>query len=138
MIYSYNVSEQSVDANAALVYTIDAVKTGVTVIHSAGTSTFTLNKPGYYYVTVTASGAASSEGADPISLALYNGTDIIPGAAASATSTATTDIVNLTINTIIPVRPSCCAIDNTVNLIVMNTGVAATFTNTTITITKLA
>lgn len=138
MIYSYNVSEQNVDANGALIYAIDAVKTGITVTHSAGTSTFTLNRPGYYYVTVTASGAASSEGTDPISLALYNGTDAIPGAVASATSTTATDIVNLTINTIIPVRPSCCAIDNTVNLIVMNTGVATTFSNTAITITKLA
>ena len=138
MIYSYNDKEQTLAQNTPVVYSVDAIKTGTTVTHAAGTSTFVLNKPGYYYVTVTAIGSASATSTDPIVLALYNGASQIAGAVASELSTETTDIVDLTINTIIPVRPSCCAVDNTVNLIVINTGVEAVYTNATITITKLS
>ena len=138
MIYSYNTKEQTVAPDSELTYAVDAIKTGTTVTHAPGTGTFVLNKSGYYYITVTAVGSASATGTDPLTLTLYNGTTPLPAAVASATSTATTDIVDLTINVIIPVRPSCCAVDNTVNLMVVNTGVEATYTNTTITITKLA
>lgn len=138
MIFSYNTKEQTLQPNEEVIYAVDAIKTGTTVIHAAGTGTFVLNKPGYYYVTVTAVGAADTTSTDPITLALYNGTDELAGAVASASSDDNTDFVNLTINTIIPVRPSCCAVDNTVNLLVVNTGVAAVYTNTTISITKLA
>ena len=138
MIYSYNTKEQTLAPNTEVVYSVDAIKTGSTVTHAAGTGTFVLNKPGYYYVTVTAVGSASATTTDPITLTLYNGTTPIAGATASELSAEATDIVDLTINTIIPVRPSCCAVDNTVNLMVVNTGVEAIYTNTTITITKLS
>jgi len=55
------------------VYNVDPVKTGCTVTHTPGTSVFTLNKSGYYYVIVTASGAPSATGTDPIEISLYNG-----------------------------------------------------------------
>ena len=45
--------------------------------------------------------------------------------------------VNLAFSTIIKVPPSCCAIDNAVSLTLVNTGVAATYTNVNINITKL-
>jgi len=138
MIYSYNTKEQTVATDSEVTYAVDAIKTGTTVTHAPGTGTFVLNKSGYYYVTVTAVGSASATGTDLVTLTLYNGTNPLPGAIASETSTATTDVVTLVINTIIPVRPSCCAVDNTVNLIVVNTGVEAVYTNTTITITKLS
>lgn len=138
MIYSYNLNEQTLASNAEVVYAVDAVATGVTATHTPGTSTFSLNRPGYYYVTVTATASATAAATDPISISLYNGPTQIAGAVASALSQDATDDVNLTINTIIPVRPSCCAIDNTVTLIVVNTGIEAVISNATITITKLA
>lgn len=138
MIYSYNSSEQTLASNAEVVYAVDVVETGVTATHTPGTSVFSLNKPGYYYITVTATASATASATDPISISLYNGPTQIAGANASALSQDATDAVNLTINAIIPVRPSCCAIDNTVTLIVVNTGIEAVFDNTTITITKLA
>lgn len=135
MVYSYNSTKQTLATNADVIYNNDVVKTGTTVTHTPGTSIFTLNRPGYYYVTVTASGAATAAGTDPISLALFNGTVQLPGAVSTALSEDTT---SMTINTIIPVRPSCCMVDNTVELHVVNTGVEATYDNTTITITKIA
>ena len=60
------------------------------------------------------------------------------GGAPSELSTGTSDIVDLTINTIIKVCPSCCAIDNSAAISVVNTGIGAIYSNTTITITKIA
>lgn len=45
--------------------------------------------------------------------------------------------MNFAFATIIKVPPSCCAVDNTANLTLVNTGVAAIFTNVNINITKL-
>lgn len=138
MIYSYNATEQVLDTNEALVYNVDAVKTGTTVTHTSGTSVFTFNKSGYYYVTVTAIATAATAQTEPTTIALFNGDVAIAGATASSLISVDNGVVNLVINVILPVRPSCCAIDNTVNLSVVNTGVASTYTNTTISITKLA
>jgi hypothetical protein len=70
MIYSYNASEQTLTSNAEVVYAVDVVKTGTTVTHTPGSTVFTLNKPGYYYVTVLATVAATDVATDPIVIAL--------------------------------------------------------------------
>ena len=137
MIYSYTISPQTIATNDNLIFTIDKIKTGCTVSHSAGTSTFTFNKPGYYYVTFDGVASATAAATDPIVVELYNGATPIEGALSSALSAAVDTPVSLTISTIIQVRPNCPAIDNTVNLIVKNTGIEANYTNATITITKL-
>lgn len=138
MIYSYTNSDQTIATNGKLAYATDAIKTGCTVRHTPGGTTFNLVKPGYYYVTVTAVGAASATATTPLVLQLFNGSNAVAGATASELSTGTSDIVDLTINTIIKVCPSCCAIDNSVAISVVNTGISAIYSNTTITITKIA
>lgn len=55
----------------------------------------------------------------------------------AASTTALTDIKSLSFSTIIQVKPSCCAVDNNVNLTLVNTGVPATFSNVNVVITKL-
>ena len=136
MIYSYNINEQALGTDADVIYNNNVVNNDSAIIHTPGTSIFTLVRPGSYRVTVTATGAASASGTDPITLALYNGSVQIPGAISSVTSADTTDIGTLVIDAIITVRPSCCAINNTVNLTVKNIGVAATYSNTTIAIAR--
>lgn len=139
MVYSYNIEKQSLGTDSIVVFTTDAIKTGCTVTHTEGTGIFTLTRPGYYYVTVTADLAATeAQTTDPVQLQLYNGTTALSAATAAELSTSDTDIVNLTINTIIKVEPSCCIVNNNVSLNVVNTGVEATAFNTTITITKIA
>jgi hypothetical protein len=137
MIYSYNATPQTVAVDDDLTFTINGVKTGCTVTHAAGTSTFVFNKAGYYYVTFNGVASATAAATDPITVELYNGTTAIPGATSSALSAAIDTPVVLSIGTIIQVRPNCPAIDNTVNLVVKNVGIEANYTNATITITKL-
>ena len=134
MISSYNVTTQNVVTNGTLTFTTDRILTGCTATRDG--STFQLNKPGYYYVTFNASGAATSVVGD-IVVALVNNGVVVPGATATVSPTVINSTRNFAFSTIIKVPPSCCAIDNTANLTIVNTGVAATFTNANINITKL-
>ena len=138
MIYSYSDKDQAVVSEGGLVYNFDSIKTGCTVSHVEGTSTFTLSRPGYYYVIVTATGAATETGTGEITLTLYNKTTPVDGAIATASSDGLTDVADLVINAIVKVAPSCCVVNNAAVLTVVNTGADATYANTTITITKIA
>ena len=137
MIYSYTIAPQTLATDENLVFTIDTVKTGCTVTHAGGTPTFTFNKPGFYYVTFNGVASATAAATDPIVVEMYNGATAIAGALSSELSAAVDTPVALSMSTIIQVRPNCPAIDNTVNLIVKNTGITAEYTNAAITITKL-
>ena len=134
MISSYNNTTQNVVVDGLLNFTTDRILTGCTVTRNG--QTFQLNKPGYYYVTFNADGAATTAVGDLIVVLQNNGV-AVPGAIATFTTTVADDATNLTFSTIIRVPPSCCAVDNTANLTLVNTGVAATFTNVNINITKL-
>ena len=134
MISSYNNTSQEVAINGLLTFTTDRILTGCTATRNG--QTFQLNKPGYYYVTFNADGAATTAVGD-IVVVLQNNGVAVPGAIATFTATVADDAVNLAFSTIIRVPPSCCAVDNTANLTLVNTGVAATFTNANINITKL-
>lgn len=134
MLSSYNNTAQDVAINGLLTFTTDRILTGCTATRNG--QTFQLNKPGYYYVTFNADGAATTAVGD-IVVTLQNNGVIVPGAIATFTTTVVGDTANLAFSTIIRVPPSCCAVDNTANLTLVNTGVAATFTNVNINITKL-
>ena len=134
MISSYNNTSQEVAINGLLTFTTDRILTGCTATRNG--QTFQLNKPGYYYVTFNADGAATTAAGDIVVVLQHNGI-AVPGAIATQTVAAADDAVNLTFATIIRVPPSCCAVDNTANLTLVNTGVATTYTNVNINITKL-
>ena len=134
MISSYNITTQEVAANGLLTFSTDRILTGCTATRNG--QTFQLNKPGYYYVTFNADGAATTAAGD-IVVVLQNNGIAVPGAIATQTVAAADDAVNLAFATIIRVLPSCCAVDNTANLTLVNTGVATTYTNVNINITKL-
>ena len=134
MISSYNNTSQEVAINGLLTFTTDRILTGCTATRNG--QTFQLNKPGYYYVTFNADGAATTAAGDIVVVLQNNGIAVL-GAIATQTVAAADDAVNLAFSTIIRVPPSCCAVDNTANLTLVNTGVAATYTNVNINITKL-
>ena len=134
MISSYNNTSQEVAINGLLTFTTDRILTGCTATRNG--QTFQLNKLGYYYVTFNADGAATTAVGD-IVVVLQNNGVAVPGAIATFTTTVADDATNLAFSTIIRVPPSCCAVDNTANLTLVNTGVAATYTNVNINITKL-
>jgi hypothetical protein len=134
MINSYSLVSQAVAVDGTLNFDTTRVLTGCTVKHADGTSTFTLTKPGYYFVTFD--GVITGTTAGIVTVELLNGTDAVPAALAS-TTIAVDAVDTLNFSTIIRVLPSCPSIDNTTKLSVANTGVATTFTIANINITKL-
>ena len=134
MISSYSITSQAVAADGTLNFDTTRVLTGCTVKHADGTPTFTLTRPGYYFVTFD--GVISGTTAGTVTVELLNGTDAVPAALAS-TTVAADDVATLNFTTIVRVLPSCPSIDNTTKLSVANTGVATTFTTANINITKL-
>ena len=134
MISSYSITSQAVAADGTLNFDTTRILTGCTVKHADGTPTFTLTKPGYYFITFD--GVISGTTAGTVTVELLNGTEVVPAALAS-TAVAADDVATLNFTTIVRVLPSCPSIDNTTKLSVMNTGVATTFTTANINITKL-
>lgn len=137
MINSYTNTTQTVAANELVSFAEDRVKTGCTVVHTPGSTTFTLKRPGFYFVTLNAD-VTTSETAGNVVLTLQNNGTAIPGAVATSYTAAAVNVGNMAFSAIIQVRPSCCAISNTTNLTVANTGVGATISNVSLVITKLA
>ena len=134
MISSYNSTSQAVTVDGLITFSTDRVLTGCTATRDG--STFQLNKPGYYYVSFNAV-AAATETVGELIIDLYNNGAAVPGARAASTTTVAGNNDNYSFTTIVRVPPSCCAVDNTANLTLVNTGVAATFANVNISITKL-
>ena len=134
MISSYNITTQAVAVNGLLTFTTDRILTGCTATRDG--STFQLNKPGYYYVTFNAV-AAATEAVGELVVELQNNGVAVPGAEAASTTTTAGNNDNYAFATIIKVPPSCYTIDNTAKLAFVNSGVAATFANVNVNITKL-
>ena len=61
---------------------------------------------------------------------------VVPDALAVATSTSTTDYVNLAFTTLVRVKPSCCTVDNTTTLTFLNTNADILF-NANVVIAKI-
>ena len=134
MISSYNITAQDVATNGILTFTTDRILTGCTVTRNG--NTFQLNKPGYYYVTFNAD-ATATDALGTLSIELYNNGVAVPGAKAASTTTVAGNLDNYAFVTIVRVPPSCCAVDNTGRLTIVNTGIPATVPNVNINITKL-
>ena len=135
MISSYNATTQTVDAGAAYVFDTNRIVTGCTVGHTAGSSTFTLNKPGYYSVTFNST--FTTEATGNVTVELQNGGVAVPGASATETVATAGDSGSIAFTTIIRVLPSCCTIDNTATLTFVSTGIALDSTVANVNITKL-
>ena len=135
MISAYNAATQTVASGTAYVFDTNRIATGCTVGHTAGTTTFTLNKPGYYYITFNTT--FTTEEAGIATVELQNGGVAIPGASGSETITTVGDVKSIAFSTIVRVLPSCPALDNTTTLTIVATGIDLTATVANINITKL-
>ena len=134
-LYAYTQASQSVEVNLPVAFN-NSQKTGCS-IELETPNIIELCNPGLYLVEFNGSAATSGTAGDITVQLQRNGVNV-PGALATNTSSATTDIESLSFSTIIDVLPSCCAVNNQTNLAVINSGVAATFANVTINIVKLA
>ena len=135
MISSYNSAVQTVESGSAYVFDTNRIATGCTVGHAAGTSAFTLTKPGYYYVTFNTTFTTTATG--DVTVELRNGDTLIPGASGTETIATVGDTGSISFTTIVKVLPSCCTIDNTTTLTFVATGIDLDAAVANVNITKL-
>lgn len=134
MISSYNSASQTIATDDLLGFAQDTILTGCTVTRKDGT--FYLNKPGFYYVTFNAVGAATTTVGEVI-VELQSDGVAVPGAIASFTPSAVEVNGNLAFATIVKVNPICCLSQNRQALTLVNAGVETLYSNVKINITKL-
>ena len=135
MISTFNSTNQTVEVGSAYVFDTNRIVTGCTVGHVPGTTTFTLTKPGYYYVTFNTTFTTATTG--DATVELRNGGIAVPGANGTETVTTAGDTKSIAFATIIKVLPSCPAIDNTTTLTFVATEIELDATTATVNITKL-
>ncbi len=130
------VAAQTVAANAFVSFPINNLLTGVAIKHPAGSSSVSLIR-GLYLVSVNADVVPA---AGNVGLQLLSTTEstssVINGAESIVTGVADT-AVNISFTTLVRVRPSCCAVNNTTSLQVQATA-AATINRAAISVVKLA
>ena len=129
MLDIVSLAPQALTSGSNISFDTNRVVSSCSSRHVAGTPTVSLVRPGYYYVAFnTIAAATETTETEPITVQLFNDDDEVIGATASAVSVSNTTDVNLSFSTIIPIRPSCCAINNNGSLTVRTTGADATFT----------
>lgn len=141
MLYAYTNSDTTVAVNGLLPINTVGIQTGCTVTATPGSTTINLNRPGFYKVDFSAAGATSSTTAGAITVAMRTNGVLYPGATSSDNSASATDFGSVSFSAIVQVEKQCgCSCHSTAptSLTFINTGIAATFTNIEVTVTKLA
>lgn len=131
------IAAQSVAANGFVSFPVNNLLTGVAIGHVAGSTSVSLIR-GLYLVSVNADvvpAAAGNVGLQLVSTT-ESSTATINGAESVVTGAIDT-AVNLAFTTLVRVRPSCCAVNNSTTLQVQATA-AATINRAAITVVKLA
>ena len=130
-LYAVNTAFISISTNGAFIFPTLVRRYGCSINQSG--NTITLNEPGYYLISFDTTFTAPAAGNATINL-LANGS-LVPGGTASTTiTTATTQIAELSINSI--VRVFCGSTPTTISL--LNAGVGITTSNVALTIVKIA
>ena len=139
MLYTYSTTEQTVAVNGTVVLNTNGITGCSCISHTAGTGVINVNRAGYYKVTINASAANTTTTSGNIVLQLYGNEVAQAGAFATATSDSTADVQNLSFTTIVRTLPNCCAVNANLpmSLTLVNTGIAAIFTNVSMVVEKL-
>ncbi len=135
---AYNVGSQTLAVGDVITFTTNDLRFGGCcngLTHSAGTGVISIATPGVYQIEAAVTATATAAGT--VGIQLYNGSDIVAGAAATQT-VAEAGTVTLGIAKLIRVRPSCMAIANSASLSLQLTGGAAVVTNANILIHQIA
>ena len=113
MFEAYTTTTATYATNDAVAFT--DVRYRDSRILTASQTSLKLYVPGRYLVIFHAV-AASNTAASPFTVALYKDNVAIPGVETTITSTAAGNEQTMSLSTIINVAPSCCYVNNEVNL----------------------
>lgn len=112
--------------------------TGCSIKFDSTNNAAIIATPGLYEVTFNGYGATTGTTGGTLKAQLANDNTLLPCATASSACDSSTDVENLSFTKIIRVKASCCMVDNSAVLQVLNTGGAASYGMVHLTIVKLA
>lgn len=138
MLYAYSTAAQTVPVNGNVVLATVDFDTNCSVNLASGSTNISLNKAGFYKVSFSATVANTTATAGNVVVqANVNGTTY-GGATTSTNTTSTTDLETVSMTFGVHVKPNCCQATGNVpaTLTFQNTGIAATFTNVNVVVTK--
>ena len=136
ILNAYTITNQTITTNQTVDFNNTNILNGCSIDFNSGSPSIYLRKPGVYLVTMDAS-VAEAGTAGVITMQLQRNGVNVNGAQASIDSTAAGDTDSMSFTTVIKVLPSCCSVDNTTTLTVLNTGVEAIYSNANVTVVKL-
>lgn len=141
MISAINTMSQTVEANENISLGYNEVSCGCTVSHDAGSAYVSLNKNGIYYVEVGINASTVSTTGGTISVAAYRNGSAISGAVASQTVTTGDDVIHITL--VVPYvsvsdTNTCCCCNRKTDISIVNIGDAATITNVSANVRRIA
>lgn len=140
MLNTYTNTSLAVVADTPITFNNNNILTTCgPVSHAAGTASVSLNATGYYVVSFNGDAAITDSTAGNVTVQLYANGEPYNGAEATYYSSTANEDGNLSFTTIVRVLPNCCAVrdNNPMTLTVVNTGLAATFTNASLTVYRL-
>ena len=127
-----STAEQTVGKNQSVSFDTAVSNQGVTLNNNIAT----LRIPGQYLVLFNASGNVSVVSTEANLQLMANGNPVV-GAVTSINSSVNADVVPMSFATIINVKPSSPAVNNTTNLNVVNTGESVDLQNANISIMRI-
>ena len=102
--------------NTSIVFDNKTIQTGCTVTANEPTNTITLRRAGIYSVQFNAIISNTTSTSEFIGINTERDGVDVPEAHTGAASSSTDDLVAVSFNTLVRVRPSCHAVDNTTRL----------------------
>lgn len=138
MLQTYTRSNNgtAVASSTPINFLLNKIKRSYSVQHQEGSPSIVLRGAGVYKIEFNGIFTAPSTEATTINVQMLSDNTVVPEALAVATSTSTTDYVNLAFTTLVRVKPSCCTVDNTTTLTFLNTNADILF-NANVVVTKI-
>lgn len=102
--------------NTSIIFDNKTIQTDCTVIANEYTNTISLRRAGIYLVQFNAIISNTTSTSEFIGINMERDGIDVPEAHTGATSSSTSDLVAISFNTLVRVKPSCCAVDNTTRL----------------------
>lgn len=131
LLYEVNTSSTLVSASTGIIPLTNIVRRYGPSITQSGNSVL-LNDPGYYQVNVQVAFSAPAAGVIGLTLQ-QDGSQVLGATGAETITTATTEVRTISFSTI--VRVTCGNAPSTLTLV--NSGLAATYTNVAISVIKV-
>lgn len=108
MLYIYS-KDLAVTAGSPINFNTNVIQTGCTATHSAGSSSISLNRPGFYKVELVGS-VITPAGAGDVTITMYENGVASNYAFTIVTTASATDNEAFVIDAVVQVLPNCAAV----------------------------